>query len=192
MRAILLAHTPGLIRNTRLPVRLLGVSVIYPSSFALQLRSLDPFFFFGGDPKSDTFIYFSFLDTPSNNGRKDDVDTYECQIMVSWPYREGFMGMEEPLEVPSTNRERITLMKLLAEGWIDPFRACVMKIPEDTAAKVIVLEDFVPKKGMWNNLEGRVTMVGDAAHAMTMCKVLSFMTSRIGTPFQYSVREPFG
>lgn len=82
------------------------------------------------------------------------------------------MGMDEPLDVPSTNQERIKLMKRLAEGWTDPFRACVMNIPEEAVAKAIALEDFVPKEGMWDNLEGKVTMIGDAAHAMTMCKTI--------------------
>lgn len=170
VRAILLAHTPQLSRNTVLPVRLLGVSVIQPASFALKMRALDPFFFQGGDPESDTFLWFSFLDTPSNNTRKGNSDTYECQILVSWPYREGFRGMEEPLEIPPTHKERITLMKTLAAWWIEPFRDCVMNIPDDTEAKAIALEDFVSKEGMWDNQEGRVTMVGDAAHAMTMCE----------------------
>ena len=156
---------------------LLGVSVIYPASFAFQLRSLDPFFFQGGDPKTDAFLYFSFLDTPFNNARKDDPDTYECQILISWPYREGLMGIDQPLDVPPTNRERIKLMKSLAESWTDPFRACVMNIPEESIAKAIALEDFVPKKDMWDNLEGRLTMIGDAAHAMTMCKTTSLTCS---------------
>lgn len=146
------------------------MSVIYPASFALRLRSLDPFFFQGGDPKSDAFLFFSFLDTPFNNARKNDPDSYECQILISWPFREGFMGIDQPLDIPPTNQERIKLMKSLAEGWTDPFRACVMNIPEDSSVKAIALEDFVPKKDMWDNLEGKVTMIGDAAHAMTMCK----------------------
>ena len=171
VRAVLLDHTSGLSHNSVLPIRLLGVSVIYSASFALQLCAVDPFFFQGGDPESDTFLFFSFLDTPSNNTRTDDSNTYECQILISWPYREGYRGLDQPLEVPSTNQERIRLMKTLAGGWNEPFRTCVMNIPEDTIAKAIAIEDFVPKKGMWNNLEGRVTMIGDAAHAMTMCKL---------------------
>lgn len=168
-RAALLAHTPQLGRNTELPVRLLGVSVIYPPALALKMRALDPFFFQGGDPESDTFMWFSFLDTPSNNPRRDNPDTYECQILVSWPYREGFRDGNEELDVPSTGQERVAIMKELAKGWAEPFQECVMAIPEGTQPQTIKLEDFVPKKEMWNNMQGRCTMVGDAAHAMTMC-----------------------
>lgn len=70
--------------------------------------------------------------------------------------------------------ERVRLMKRLVEGWAEPFRECVMSIPESTDVKAITLEDWVPKRGMWGNLEGRATLVGDAAHAMTMCMCLLF------------------
>lgn len=148
---------------------MLGVSVVYPTALALKMRAQDPFFFQGGDPESDTYMWFSFLDTPSNNLRHDNPDTYECQIMVSWPYRTGFTGRQEPLEVPNTSQERVTLMKSLAEGWAEPFQECVMAIPEEAEAQAIKPEDFLPRRGMWDNWQGRITMVGDAAHAMAMC-----------------------
>lgn len=152
-------------------MRLLGTSVVYPRHLALPMRKLDPFFFLGGDPESDAFMWFSFLDTPANNTR-DDPDTYECQILLSWPYRAGFKGREKPLDPPSSNEERIQLMKELVNGWANPFHDCVMNIPADTEIKAIALEDFVPKMNQWDNQGGRVTLIGDAAHAMTMCTSL--------------------
>jgi hypothetical protein len=50
--------------NFILPVRLLGVSVVYPSSLASKARQLDPFFYQAGHPKTDSFHWFSFLDSP--------------------------------------------------------------------------------------------------------------------------------
>ena len=114
-------------------------------------------------------MWFSFLDTPSNNLRSENPDTFECQIMIGWPYRKGFLGRDEPLDVPAESNEKLALMKRIAEGWAEPFRECVMEISEGTPVKSIRLEDFVPRPGMWNNMHGRVTIVGDAAHAMTMC-----------------------
>ena len=140
------------------------------------MRALDPFFFQGGDPQSDAYMWFSFLDTPSNNPRSEDPDTFECQVMVGWPYRKGFLGREEPLDVPPDGTERLALMREIADGWAEPFRECVMEIPEGTMVQAIRLEDFVPRRGMWDNMHGRVTMVGDAAHAMTMC-MYPFSTS---------------
>ena len=164
-----------------MPMRLLGATVVYPSSLALKLRALDPFFFQGGDPQSNTFMYFSFLDTPSNNARGENSDTYELQIILSWPYRKGWMGREEPLDVPAMGKEKVALMKRMAEGWAEPFREMVMNMPEDTDPKAIVLEDFLPKERMWDNMEGRITLVGDAAHAMTMCTYYSPYTASLRT-----------
>ena len=140
------------------------------------MRALDPFFFQGGDPQSDTFMWFSFLDTPSNNSRSGNPDTFECQVMVGWPYRKDFLGRDEPLDVPPAGKERLALMKRIAEGWAEPFRECLMRIHDGTVVQAIRLEDFVPTHGMWDNMQGRVTMVGDAAHAMTMCRFL-FLSS---------------
>ncbi|KAL8996071.1 MAG: hypothetical protein Q9188_006656 [Gyalolechia gomerana] len=167
VRSLLLPHNAQLAVNNELPVRLLGASVVYPRELALKMRALDPFFFQGGDPETDTFMWFSFLDTPANNSR-DDADTYECQILISWPWREGYRGREKPLEIPPTNGERVKLMKELVDGWAHPFYECVMNIPADADVKVITLEDFVPRPNMWDNRDGTVTLMGDAAHAMTM------------------------
>lgn len=134
------------------------------------MRALDPLFFQGGDPQSDVFMWFFFLDTPSNNSRKENPDTFECQIMVGWPYRNGFLGIERPSDMPPDAKERLALMKRIADGWAEPFRECVMQIPEGTAVQAVRLEDFVPRHNMWDNMHGRVMMVGDAAHAMTMCR----------------------
>lgn len=74
------------------------------------------------------------------------------------------------MEVPETHKERVALMKEFADGWANPFRSLTLAIPAETEVKALSIEDFVPKEGMWDNAKGRVTMVGDAAHAMTMCK----------------------
>lgn len=51
----------------------------------------------------------------------------------------------------------------------ESFYDCVMNIPAEAEIKAVALEDFVPRKGLWDNRDGRVTLMGDAAHAMTMC-----------------------
>lgn len=165
----LLSHEPHLAANQELQVRFLGATVVYPTGFAKKIRALDPFFFQGGDPQSDAYMWFSFLDTPSNNTRSENPDSFECQIMVGWPYRKGFLGGDAPLEVPPDASERLALMKRIAQGWAEPFRECMMEIPVGTLVQAIKLEDFVPRPGMWDNMHGRVTMIGEAAHAMTMC-----------------------
>lgn len=155
---------PDHYENHALPVRFLGVSVSYPVELAQKIYALDPFFIQGGDPQTNTFLWFSFLDTPANNERQDK-NTYGCQIMIGWPYEK-----DSPIDVPESNEGRIKLMKKFADGWAGPFKEVVQSIPPGTDVKEIKLEDWVPHKGKWDSLGGRVTLAGDAAHAMTMCE----------------------
>ena len=59
---------------------------------------------------------------------------------------------------------------LISSGWVEPFKSIVQDIPENADPKIVRLEDWPPEMRAWNNQGGTVTMVGDAAHAMTMCK----------------------
>ena len=76
-------------------------------------------------------------------------------------------------------------MKRLAAGWVEPFRSIVLDIPEDAETKVISLEDWLPptrKVDMWDNMGGKVTLAGDAAHAMVMCGSFLVTGSFPGNP----------
>ncbi|KAK5116870.1 hypothetical protein LTR85_009130 [Meristemomyces frigidus] len=131
------------------------------------MQECDPFFFQGCDPATDSFMFFSFQDTPANNDR-DNQDTYDCQVIVSWPYRAEFLGRSEPTETPATSEERLRLMKEITRDWASPFRDVVQDMPSTSTVQAIRLEDWPPEEGSWENFDGRATLVGDAAHAMTM------------------------
>ena len=139
------------------------------------MQEYDRFFFQGGDPKTNSFFFFAVQDTPENNDR-EDRNTYSCQVIVSWPYRAGFLGRSEPMEIPVTNEQSVHLMKEITDGWISPFRDRVQEIPNDTPVQAIRLEDWPPEVGAWDNLNGKATLIGDAAHAMTMCRSRSYHT----------------
>lgn len=85
------------------------------------MRALGPFFFQGGDPQSDAYMWFSFVDTPSNNSRSENPDTFECRVMIGWSYWKGFLGREEPFDLPPEKSERLTLMKKDCGGLGGPF-----------------------------------------------------------------------
>jgi 2-polyprenyl-6-methoxyphenol hydroxylase-like FAD-dependent oxidoreductase len=72
--------------------------------------------------------------------------------------------------IPKTNDERIKDMKKRAAGFAEPLKSLVWDIPEDMITTPLRLADF--PIGEWSdklrNEEGRVTLTGDAAHAMTM------------------------
>lgn len=104
---------------------------------------------------------------------------YICQIITSWPYRSAFRGRDAPVDVPESNENRLSWMRELASGWTEPFSGIVQDIPAGTEAKAITLEDWPPSKGLWDNAGGRIALIGDAAHAMTMCRSLSFIHSAL-------------
>ncbi|KAK2855565.1 hypothetical protein FQN49_005062 [Arthroderma sp. PD_2] len=71
--------------------------------------------------------------------------------------------------MPTENVDRLKLMRSLADGWVEPFREVVQSMPDGTEPKIISLEDWpTPPKGSWSNINGTATLVGDAAHTMTM------------------------
>lgn len=132
------------------------------------MQKLDRAFCQGGDSSTDAFMLFAIQDTPENNER-DMRDTYLCQVVISWPFRAGFLGEREPVEVPSEMTERVELMRRIAKDWASPLRDIIYEVPLDTAVHPITLQDWVPAVDTWDNMHGRATLIGDAAHPMTMC-----------------------
>ena len=78
------------------------------------------------------------------------------------------------MEVPASDAERVALMKEFAAGWQEPFRGLVMSLAEDTPVKELLVEDYLPEPGIGESGKGKVVLVGDAAHAMTICESASY------------------
>ncbi|EMC97897.1 hypothetical protein BAUCODRAFT_22772 [Baudoinia panamericana UAMH 10762] len=171
--------------NSQLPVRFIGAGARYPETSIAEIRKLDPFFLQGSDPRTNAFLWFSFLNTPSDPGSisteadEHTVDSeastgklYRCQIMTSWPYRPGFLDCAEPVEVPESKVDQLKWMKKLAEDWVEPFRSLVQGISEDSEVKPIDLADWLPRSTaatpLGQECGGRIALVGDAGHAMVM------------------------
>lgn len=167
VRRALCRSNPEAALNNSVPVRLIGLKVLYPVQKVQKCLDIDVHFFQGGDPHTDVYFWFSFIHLP----RPTDTEEYAtCQIMLSWPFKKGFLGRDEPTEMPATQAERRAWMRRLAYGWAEPFRELVYYLPEDTEYREIVMEDWPPKQRSWDNRNGTVTLVGDAAHGMTMCE----------------------
>ncbi len=163
---------PDTYRNDQLPVRFIGAGVRYTETEIRELRKLDPFFLQGSNPSTDAFLWFSFLDTPTDpdpSGTKTEDDKYYCQIMTSWPYRSGFLGHSDPIEMPETRAEQLRWMKTLAKDWTEPFHSLIMNIPDgenDCEIMPVYLADWLPRRT--TAFDGRVVLLGDAAHTMVM------------------------
>lgn len=70
--------------------------------------------------------------------------------------------------------ERLKKMKQQAAEFAEPFRSAIMAVPEGTEVTDVRLADWPCLE--WDNRRGRATLVGDAAHAMTMCKWFFFIS----------------
>ncbi|KAL5050900.1 hypothetical protein BDW71DRAFT_194029 [Aspergillus fruticulosus] len=120
------------------------------------LRDMDPLLFQGCHPETGVFLWFSILETPANNAN----GLWRVQINLSWPAKTA----ED--EVPSTDEERLANMKKRAAGFVPFLYETIQRIPDGTPVLEIDLADWecLP----WDNRDGRVTLAGDAAHAMVM------------------------
>ncbi|OOQ82598.1 FAD binding domain protein [Penicillium brasilianum] len=142
-----------------LPVQLLGASTLYTTEDMSGAQSIDPYIFQGSHPDTNVFLFFSFLDTP-NNFNESSKDRYHVQIIVSW-------ADEKEIAVPKDNADRIALMKTLTDNWAEPFRSLVKKLPEDTEARSIRIEDWIFSPSR-THIHPRAVLMGDSAHTMTM------------------------
>jgi 2-polyprenyl-6-methoxyphenol hydroxylase-like FAD-dependent oxidoreductase len=149
----------------RLPIRMLGATVRLSEEEFAPLRAIHPMLFQGCHSETGTYMWFSIISVPETNGTAGtDKSVYEGQVNLSW--RVG-VGVEEP---PAENEERLKLMKKLARPFEERLRTLVENLSEENIVAEIRLQDWPSVK--WPN-HGRVTLIGDAAHAMTMCKFTS-------------------
>lgn len=154
---------PDQYSNRLLPIRFTGVAVDLTPDEIRPLRSMDPLLFQGCHPPSGTFFWFSMLETPQVNGTAGtNEERYRAQICMSWPV------LAPQDEVASDDYGRLTNMKRRASGFAPFLQNAVNKIPEGTPVTEIKLGDWECLD--WDNRCGRVTLAGDAAHAMTMCR----------------------
>lgn len=153
---------PGTAELYQLPVRMLGVVVRLANSEIAPLLAVDPVLFQGCHPESDTFLYYSILSTPELNGSLGADEFYEGQICLSWSVK------SSDDEVPASNEGRLAKLKTLAKPFETRLRTVIEHIPDGIEVTEIKLQDWPLVQ--WPNHTGKVTLIGDAAHAMTMCE----------------------
>ncbi|TVY40613.1 putative FAD-dependent monooxygenase [Lachnellula subtilissima] len=143
-----------------LPVRFMGVTIRLTPVEVKPLRDIDPLLFQGCHPDTGAYLWYSTLSTPEVNGSNGNDEYYEGQLNMSWI-------VKSPAdEVPATNKEKISKIKDMARGFESRLKAVIERIPQDTEVMEIKLQDWPTLS--WPTYDGRVTLVGDAAHAMTM------------------------
>ncbi|KAJ6028913.1 uncharacterized protein N7446_011747 [Penicillium canescens] len=152
---------PDAFGNKTLGINFTGVAVDLTPEEIKPLCDMDPLLFQGCHPTTGAFFWFSMLETPQVNGTAGtNAERYRAQICMSWPEK----GPDD--KVASTDEARLINMKNRAQGFVSFLQKAVDRIPAGTHVTEIKLADWecLP----WDNRGGRVTLAGDAAHAMTM------------------------
>jgi hypothetical protein len=73
------------------------------------------------------------------------------------------------------NEERLAMIKAIALDLAEPFRSFLLLVPDDAKVKQLDLDDWsLPRE---SPAASTYTLVGDAAHAMTMCKSYALLLS---------------
>ncbi|KAJ6130946.1 hypothetical protein N7523_001406 [Penicillium sp. IBT 18751x] len=152
---------PDAFSNIPLSINFTGVAVDLTPQQVKPLREMDPLLFQGCHPPTGAYFWFSMLETPSVNGTAGtEAERYRAQICMSWPVK----GSEDA--VATTDEARLANMKRRAQGFAPFLQEAVDRIPNETPVTEIKLADWECLS--WNNHGGRITLAGDAAHAMTM------------------------
>lgn len=163
-----LVFTPETSLPTPLPVNFLGTSLYLNEEIAKPLLDIDPLLFQGCHPESSTYLWFSIIDSPETNGtisQPVDKRKWKVQVCLSWP------SSGEDNEVPTTDAGRVAVMKERTADFDPRLKALFHDAlsPDHAPVMSLKLSDWYPPSEQWKNLNGRVTLAGDAAHTMTMC-----------------------
>ncbi|KAL7905580.1 hypothetical protein GGI35DRAFT_483308 [Trichoderma velutinum] len=90
---------------------------------------------------------------------KDDYSTWTFHLVLTYPKK--LIGT--PLKGKS-NAERVSILKSLADDLSEPRRSALKWLPDDLEIPDDSIKMWSPVP--WDNHDGRVTLAGDAAHAI--------------------------
>lgn len=158
----------GAIQET-LPFALMNFNASYTREQALFIKErLHPLVDIAIHPAGH-YIRANVLDMPD----VEDPTTWTFQILSTWPLKN--------VEDYDNGTDRLKRLKahVARDGWAEPYKSAIEWIPEDTP----VLKDRLNiwKTQPWNNQGGRVTLCGDAAHAMTFRAFTTFSQTSVLT-----------
>ncbi|KAL4778426.1 hypothetical protein BJX76DRAFT_343166, partial [Aspergillus varians] len=157
-RSLLLGNQHGTVRT--LPYCATFIQARYPAPQALFLRKFHPLYLASINP-SNFFSFFGLHDVPDPSR----PETWTFFFYISW-----YSPLpEQHATAHWTNAQRLHQAKQFARHFTDPWKSAYEWLPDDQEVWYMSLTDFDPGAAShrWCNYDGRVTLAGDAAHAMT-------------------------
>ncbi|KAF2103127.1 FAD/NAD(P)-binding domain-containing protein, partial [Rhizodiscina lignyota] len=118
-------------------------------------ETMTPHVDYGVHPKGIFFImlYRNAID-------KDDYSIWTFHFVITFPKElpgKPFRGQ--------SNANRLSVLRSLADNFAEPRRSALKWMPEDQEVPNDSIRVWVPTE--WDNHEGRITLAGDAAHAIS-------------------------
>lgn len=172
-----------------------GFTMQVTAEQAAPIRALDPFFLQGTASANDVSMYtsckfdlrikrlnesriysnnaFTVLQAPPS--LEDANGKLVYQVCISGSTDEEPFSRVTAKTARTTNDERIAMIRETALGFAEPFRLFVSLISDDTPVKQLDLDDWSFPED--HAAGGTYTVVGDAAHNMTMCKYVYLQSS---------------
>lgn len=157
-RSLLLGHELGSINH--IPYCATFIQQRFTTEQALYLRSFHPLYLASAHP-NNMFAFFGMHDAPD----PADPSSWTFFFYVSWR-----SSLEEQEATKHwTDAQRVKQQKELASQFCDPWKSALEWTPDDASAWYLGLTEWDPgaEGHRWDNRQGRVTLVGDAAHPMT-------------------------
>lgn len=141
----------------QLPIRFCGAAIEMSEDEVEYISDrFDPLLFQGTIPQNETFFWYSILSTPTDSQSSPHV----AQVNLSWKILETC----EPFESPE---DRANSMKKHSEGLNSELSWLITRATsKPELIQEIKLQDW--PLANWNNRNGKILLLGDAAHAMTM------------------------
>lgn len=142
----------------RLPINAVGCAVTMSEDQVNRFKEqIDPLYFMGTHPETNTFVFWSLLDTPAEPGKP-----YRAQVYFSW--------LASDADEESFKQPLLEVFKQKGRPFFPQMREMVDAVPEDTVATKVNLVDWPSVE--WDNWDGTCTLIGDAAHCMVICKIV--------------------
>ncbi|GAB5587699.1 hypothetical protein Unana1_02599 [Umbelopsis nana] len=145
------------LESSILPVTVMGFVPVVNGEVYKNIHAVSPTHGIAfGPPTGSEGNYAMFF---TLNDCDIEKDQYHVLVSFSWLNETGKNGL------PEMQADKVKLAKKVAQSFSEPFRSLVLGMDENEYVHSIRISEKIP--GPWKN-QGRITLIGDAAHSMSM------------------------